>query len=139
MIKQAKLRNFKAFENFSITFKESSLLVGPNSAGKSTILSALKFAEACLRTAKRAKFSLSRQHGSSWVQAYPIPVKDFELLNESVRHEFRENNETSLELVWQNGSKLRAIWPNVESETDDTPYFLFAGQYRQDSADVEAG
>lgn len=123
MIKQVKLRNFKAFENFTITLRESSLLVGPNSAGKSTILSALKFAEACLRSAKRTKFSLSRQHESSWMQGYPIPVKDFELLNESVRHEFRDNQETSLELSWQNGSKLRAIWPNVESDADDTPYF----------------
>ena len=34
MIKQIKLRNFKAFENFTIILKESSLLVGPNSAGK---------------------------------------------------------------------------------------------------------
>lgn len=123
MIKQIKLRNFKAFENFTITLKESSLLVGPNSAGKSTILSSLKFAEACLRNAKRVRFSLSRRHDGSWVQGYPIPIKDFELLNESVRHEFRESNETSLELIWQNGCKLWAVWPDNSSEEDDIPYF----------------
>ncbi|MFD3697736.1 ATP-dependent endonuclease [Streptomyces sp. NPDC058646] len=128
MISHIKLRNFKAFENFTITLNESSLLVGPNSAGKSTILSALKFAEACLKSAKRTKPSLSRQHGSSWVQGYPIPVKDFELLNESVRHEFRENTETSLELSWKNGSKLRAVWPNTEDEADDTPYFYLTNE-----------
>ncbi|WP_433916761.1 ATP-dependent nuclease [Streptomyces sp. NBC_01744] len=123
MLKQVKLRNFKAFENFSITLKEFSLLVGPNSAGKSTILSALKFAEACLRSAKRSKFSLSRQHGGTWVQGYPIPLKDFELLNESVRHEFRETNETTLELIWQNGCRLRAVWPRDDYDTDSTPFF----------------
>ncbi|WP_405544829.1 AAA family ATPase [Streptomyces goshikiensis] len=128
MIKQIKLRNFKAFENFTITLNESSLLVGPNSAGKSTVLSALKFAEACLKSAKRNKPSLSRQHGSSWVQGYPIPVKDFELLNESVRHEFRVNTETSLELSWKNGSKLRAVWPNSEDEGDDSPYFYLTSE-----------
>jgi energy-coupling factor transporter ATP-binding protein EcfA2 len=123
MLKQVKLRNFKAFENFSITLKEFSLLVGPNSAGKSTILSALKFAEACLRSAKRTKFSLKRQHGGTWVQAYPIPLKDFELLNESVRHEFRETSETTLELIWQNGCRLRAVWPRDDYDTDSTPFF----------------
>ncbi|MFD9435602.1 ATP-dependent endonuclease [Streptomyces sp. NPDC060002] len=123
MIDRIRLRNFKAFEDFTITLKESSLLVGPNSAGKSTILSSLKFAEACLRNAKRARFSLSRRHGDSWVQGYPIPVKEFELLNESVRHEFRESNETSLELTWKNGCKLLAIWPESTSGGDDTPYF----------------
>ncbi|MFD0133410.1 ATP-dependent endonuclease [Streptomyces sp. NPDC127159] len=123
MLKQAKLRNFKAFENFSITLKEFSLLVGPNSAGKSTILSALKFAEACLRSAKRSKFSLSRQHEGTWVHGYPTPIKDFELLNESVRHEFRETSETTLELIWRNGNRLRAVWPRDDYDTDSTPFF----------------
>jgi hypothetical protein len=41
-IARLQLSNFKAFESFTVTFSESALIVGPNNAGKSTLLSALR-------------------------------------------------------------------------------------------------
>ncbi|MFI7034884.1 ATP-dependent nuclease [Microbispora rosea] len=118
-----RLRNFKAFEKFAINFQDTSFLVGPNSAGKSTILTALRLAEACLRLARRNRPSLACQHRDGWVQAHPTPIREFEALNESIRHDFR-NEETSLELTWRSGYKLRAVWLPVDDDDEiPAPFF----------------
>jgi hypothetical protein len=125
LISEIRLRNFKAFTGFKITFKDtSSFLVGPNSAGKSTILTAIRLAETCLRYAKRLKPTESKQHRGSWYLSYPVPLRDFVALDESVRHDFRRD-ETSLELIWKNRSKLRVIWPALQRVGDYEPPFFY--------------
>lgn len=124
MIKDLRLRSFKAFPHFSVNFQHTSLLVGPNSAGKSTILAALRLSEACLRLAKRVRPSINTQHRGVSVSAYPLPVRDFAALNESVRHNFRDD-ETSLELEWKNGSRLRAVWPAITPYSDTESAFFY--------------
>ena len=137
-----RLRNFKGFESFDVSFHARSYLVGPNSAGKSTVLAALRVAETCLRVARRRKSTLRYSHRNVWVSAYPVPTREFEALNESVRFNFRAN-ETLLELVWVNGFKLRAIWPKPESSEDDAaPYFYLinkAGQNPRTTKEVRDG
>ncbi|MEU9160188.1 AAA family ATPase [Streptomyces sp. NPDC048424] len=123
MIKEIRFANFKAFENFTMTFKDASLLVGPNSAGKSTILTALRLAEACLKLAKRTRPSSSDLHAGSYYLSYPVPTRDFAALNESVRHNFRDD-ETMVELSWRNGSRMRIVWPERSPYEDEpNPFF----------------
>ncbi|MEU7088512.1 ATP-dependent nuclease [Streptomyces achromogenes] len=124
MIKDLRLRSFKAFPMFAINFKQSSLLVGPNSAGKSTILSALRLSETCLRLAKRNHPTLRSSHRGVWVSAYPVPMREFAALDESVRHNFRDD-ESSLELEWKNGCKLRVVWPELSPYVDKEPPFFY--------------
>ncbi|WP_159103578.1 ATP-dependent nuclease [Streptomyces sp. CS149] len=123
MIKEVKFTSFKAFGNFAMTFKGASLLVGPNSAGKSTILTSLRLAETCLRLAKRTRPNTSNLHAGSYYLSYPVPTRDFAALNESVRHNFRDD-ETSMELSWRNGCKMRIVWPERRRYEDEpTPFF----------------
>jgi len=42
VVQSLDLRNFKAFERFTVNFRTASFLVGPNNAGKSTIIAALR-------------------------------------------------------------------------------------------------
>ncbi|PSK70985.1 hypothetical protein C6W96_19075 [Streptomyces sp. CS149] len=106
-----------------MTFKGASLLVGPNSAGKSTILTSLRLAETCLRLAKRTRPNTSNLHAGSYYLSYPVPTRDFAALNESVRHNFRDD-ETSMELSWRNGCKMRIVWPERRRYEDEpTPFF----------------
>ncbi|MEU5724982.1 AAA family ATPase [Micromonospora sp. NPDC047738] len=121
MLKELHLRNFRAFSSFRVNFRKENVLVGPNSAGKSTILTALRLARACLRSAYRVAPSRPVHHEGSWLQAYPIPTKEFEVLRESVHHEFRDL-EASLVLRWDSGVSLTAVWP-PESDEDQEPYF----------------
>lgn len=124
MISEIRLRNFKAFSNFRVSFKNASFLVGPNSAGKSTILTAIRLSETCLRLAKRLKPAESVQHQGSWYLGYPVPLREFAALDESVRHDFRRD-ETSLELRWKNNSKLRVVWPALQRVEDREPPFFY--------------
>lgn len=124
MIKDLRLRSFKAFPMFAVNFRQSSLLVGPNSAGKSTILSALRLGETCLRLAKRSHPTLRSAHRGIWVPAYPVPMREFAALDESVRHNFRDD-ESSLELEWKNGCKLRVVWPELSPHTEREPPFFY--------------
>ena len=42
MIRSLSLKNFKAFETFRVSFNGDAYLVGPNNAGKSTVIAALR-------------------------------------------------------------------------------------------------
>ena len=115
MLRELRLKNFKAFKSFVVGFQGASYLVGPNSAGKSTILAALRLSEACLRYARSYRADVNAR--------YPVPTRGFEMLHESVRHDFR-NLETSLTLTWKSGTKLQAIWPLSDDSGDvEGPYF----------------
>src|SRR5689334_6160247 len=121
MLTELQLRNFRAFSNYRINLQKQNVLVGPNSAGKSTILTALRFARACLRLAYRLRPTMSVQHNDSWVQAYPVPAREFEVLRESVRHEFRDI-EARLLLRWKASGSLSVVWPKEAAE-ESNPFF----------------
>ena len=52
-ISSIKFTNFKALDNYSVSFGETNILVGPNNAGKSTIISAFRILDVALRKARR--------------------------------------------------------------------------------------
>jgi predicted ATP-dependent endonuclease of OLD family len=53
MIKKLRLDHFKGFERFEISFGRDNWLVGPNNAGKSTIIAALRTAAQMASVARR--------------------------------------------------------------------------------------
>ncbi|WP_431896333.1 ATP-dependent nuclease [Micromonospora haikouensis] len=122
MIAELQLSSFRAFTAYRVQFRKENILVGPNSAGKSTLLMALRFARTCTRQAYRVKPTEARQHQGSWIQSYPSPVRNFEVLSESIRHEFRNSEEASLTLRWKNGASVTAVWP-ATSDENEAPYF----------------
>ena len=61
-ITSAGFTNYKAFKNYSAAFSEFNVLVGPNNAGKSTILGALRILSEGLRKAR----SRNPQHVSGF-------------------------------------------------------------------------
>ena len=56
MIEKIKITNFRCYENTTINFKGSSILVGKNNAGKSTLIEALKILSSVSRKYKTARF-----------------------------------------------------------------------------------
>lgn len=49
---RVRFKRFKAFEDFTLDIRKLSILVGPNNAGKSTVLSAFRILSAGLKRAK---------------------------------------------------------------------------------------
>lgn len=48
-------KNYKAFKKFSVSLHEFNILVGPNNAGKSTVIGSLKILAEGLRKARTKK------------------------------------------------------------------------------------
>jgi hypothetical protein len=123
MLKDLKLRNFRAFQDFRLTFSDGAYLIGPNNAGKSTVLTALRVADVLIRLARRRKPDDARVDGDRKYPIWPMPLTDFPALRESVRHEFR-GHEARLELNWKSGAKLVGIWPEEDDDTSEPFFFL---------------
>jgi hypothetical protein len=123
LLSKLRLINFRSFRDFSITFGEGTYLVGPNNAGKSTILTALRTADVLIRYAYRRKPSLRCVHNGRNIVAYPLILSEFPTLEESVRHEFHDDKEARFELTLRSGAKLVAVWPKVDD--DESPQNFF--------------
>jgi predicted ATP-dependent endonuclease of OLD family len=119
MLSKLRLTNFRAFKDFTIHFKGSAYLVGPNNAGKTTVLTSIRIASALLRLAYQRKADLRVYDEGVLVFAYPINLSDYPALMESIHHEFTDE-ESRLELSWNNGSRLIAVWP---ASDENEPFF----------------
>jgi energy-coupling factor transporter ATP-binding protein EcfA2 len=117
VLKQITFKDYKGFADFRISFGEQAFLVGPNNAGKTTIIAALRLCASLLSHAKRLRPQTPRDDNGRWVHAYNFTGSPLGFVDENVRHEFRDV-EPWLELVFKNGARIKAIWP-----LDDTPFF----------------
>lgn len=126
MLKRLRVVNFRAFSDFTVTFGTSgAYLVGPNKAGKSTLLTALRTADACLRLSYlRAASTVAVDAGRS-VTAWPLSLSTQLALQDSLRHEFG-TAEARLELTWEDGAQLTAVWP--EDKVEEASPFFFLDQ-----------
>jgi len=122
-LKQLRLVRFRSFEDFTVSFGSGALLVGPNNAGKSTLLTAIRLADALIRHAHRRKPESSIRVGDMRVLTYPMQLRDFPSLRDSVRYEFGVD-ESRMELTLKSDAKLVAVWP-AESQDEERgdPYF----------------
>jgi hypothetical protein len=126
MIKQLHLRNFKGFERFEVTFAPESWLVGPNNAGKSTIVAALRTAASMAAYAKRRQPDYFPTDGDFQVAAHIVPTHRFGLVEENLRHEFRDI-ETRIEARFASGARLIAVWPPAAGE-EEAYFYVRTGQ-----------
>jgi hypothetical protein len=136
MIRNLTLTNFKGFERFEIHLREQNWLVGPNNAGKSTIIAALRTVARMAALAQRRGPEVQRSDRGAEFHAYLFPPKRFGLVEENLRHEFRDV-ETRLSATFGSGARLTAIWPSEADESE--PYFyLVAGDGVHVRTTVEA-
>jgi energy-coupling factor transporter ATP-binding protein EcfA2 len=122
MLKQLRLVNFRSFKDFTVTFGDGAYLVGPNNAGKSTLLTALRVADVLLRYAYARKSDSRASDGDVLRYVYPVILRDFPALRDSLRFEFG-TSESRLELTWKSGAKLVAVWPDEVEEDAASPFF----------------
>lgn len=122
MLKSLKLVNFRSFKSFTLTFGNGAYLVGPNNAGKTTILTALRTADVLLRYAHARNPNRRVEDDGAFRPAYPATLREFPSLRESVRYEFR-NLEARIELTWKSGARLTVVWPEDDGDEAIEPFF----------------
>jgi hypothetical protein len=117
-LSEMHLANFKAFDQFRVSFAGSTFIVGPNNAGKSTLLSAVRAGAHMLRlAANKAPDRAARDGGPSLV-AYSMGPGRFGLVEENLRHEFHDV-ETRMRLQFSSGATTTAVWPTRAHEEGD--------------------
>lgn len=99
------------------------MLIGPNNAGKSTIIEGLRAAASMLRLAGRRRGPTPMTHRNGLFPSHTISTDSVLTQSENLRHEFHQD-ETWIELRLAGNHVLRAVWP--PDETDNEPFFYVA-------------
>lgn len=107
---ELRLRNFKAFERFSLTFQhKDAYLVGPNNAGKSTLLAATRSAAYMVRIAARSRAEDQQLVDGVSHYGHLFGGDDIALQEENLAHEF-EQADSCLDVRFSPESCLTARW-----------------------------
>ncbi len=103
-------KNYKALKRFSVTLNEFNVLVGPNNAGKSTIVGAFRILSEGMRKAASKK----AQHISSLTfngMGYHVPLEDLPIATENIFTNYDDSEPASIEFKLSSGNKLNLIFP----------------------------
>jgi hypothetical protein len=119
VIERVHLLRYKGFEDFDLRLCRQAVLVGPNNAGKTTLVHSLRLAASLLRFARRRNAYEAFEDDvldtySRSVVGYPIAHVGARELSwyrdENLRHEFRPAA-TGLTVTFKSKACLRVVWP----------------------------
>jgi predicted ATPase len=107
---RVEFSRFKAFKNFRIDLKHFNILVGPNNAGKSTILVAFRILAAAIRRAMTRKAMLVRgPHGV--VQGYEVDLTSISVAEENIFYNYDDTEPAHVHFHLSNQNSLKLYFP----------------------------
>ena len=104
-------RRYKALRHFSITLDTFNVLVGPNNAGKSTIIGAFRILSEGMRIATSKKPTYHRTIDSF---GYRVPLKDLPVATENIFTDYDATQPASIEFTLSSGDGLRLVFPATD-------------------------
>lgn len=124
MLATLELHRYRGFERLKIQLQPHAYIVGPNSAGKSTVLEAIAVAISCLQRARVKNSNTFRtMRGGYMVTAHSLPPVQSGEDEDPVRYDFGQA-EARLSLAWDNGARCHVVWPeDTEDEAQGFCYF----------------
>lgn len=109
-ITSVRFSNYKAFNEYSASFREFNVLVGPNNAGKSTILGAIRILSEGIRKARsRNPESVSGFTGK--IRGYAIDLRGLPVSTENVFHNYNDAEPAIVTFRISNGNELILWFP----------------------------
>jgi energy-coupling factor transporter ATP-binding protein EcfA2 len=105
-----RFRNYKAFDDFQLSLNEFNVLVGPNNAGKSTVIGALRILSEGVRRAQSRKPD-PIDHERLLGLAYPISLKDLPIAGENVFFNYDDSDPAEVRFRLSNGNALKLVFP----------------------------
>jgi predicted ATPase len=106
-LRQITLRNFKRFERFTLACTNANVLVGPNNAGKSTILDAFRILYGAKRYASRLRPTLVRA-GNQEVWGYKMPDTSIPVNIANIASNYADDD-AELIFTHTNGARLHIL------------------------------
>lgn len=117
--------NYKSFRHFTVSLTNFNILVGPNNAGKSTVISSLKILAEGIRKARHKKPSLIDNPDGMQVYGYEIDLSQVPVATENVFHNYDDKECAVIEFKLSDGAYLYIFFPTkgvcymyYESEKD---------------------
>jgi energy-coupling factor transporter ATP-binding protein EcfA2 len=111
-LRQITFKNFKAFKSYTLTLRRFNILVGPNNAGKSTIIVSLRILAAALRKAtSRNSEIVSGPLGA--VGGYNIEIKDISVADENIFHNYDDSEPATVEFQFSDKNSLLLYFPEI--------------------------
>jgi predicted ATPase len=109
-ITRVDFHNFKAFTRFTLHVREFNILVGPNNAGKSTILAAFRILAAGIRKAN-ARVPVLIKGPRGLVYGYHIDLKAISVAEENIFHNYDDSEPAIVKFSQSNGNHLLLFFP----------------------------
>lgn len=107
---RVEFRRFKAFKSFSLALRHFNILVGPNNAGKSTILAAFRILAAGMRRASRFKPAyVIGPNGRSL--GYVIDLGAISVGEENIFYNYDDSEPAKVTFTLSNGNRLILYFP----------------------------
>lgn len=105
---------FKAFQNFALPLRHLNVLVGPNNAGKSTILAAFRILASALRKAtSRGPEIVRGPHGNT--PGYVIDLSGVSVAEENIFYNYDDSEPASVRFRLSNKSDLTLYFPERDA------------------------
>jgi energy-coupling factor transporter ATP-binding protein EcfA2 len=108
---RVQFTRFKAFQSFRLDLRHFNILVGPNNAGKSTVLAAFRILAAALRKAGSRKPTVvpgptGPMHG------YAVDLSSVSVAEENIFYNYDDSAPASVEFTLSNRNKLLLFFPS---------------------------
>jgi hypothetical protein len=117
--------NYKSFSQFSVSLTDFNILVGPNNAGKSTIISSLKILAEGIRKARARKPTMIKCPKGLEILGYEIDLKQVPVATENVFFNYEDESPAIIKFKLSDGACLQVFFPsrgecflNYESDKD---------------------
>jgi energy-coupling factor transporter ATP-binding protein EcfA2 len=111
-ITNIKFKNYKSFVNFSVSLNDFNILVGPNNAGKSTIIGSLKILSEGIRKANSKKPEKISGPDGLQIFGYQIDLKQVPVATENVFHNYDDSIPAIIRFKLSDGSILQIYFPS---------------------------
>lgn len=103
-------KNYKALKNYSISLSHFNVLVGPNNAGKSTIIGAFRILSEGMRKASSRNPEYFKTVGVEGY-GYRVPLDDLPIATENIFSDYDNSNPATVEFRLSGGNKLELVFP----------------------------
>ena len=110
-ISSIKYQNYKAFSRYTISLSDFNILVGPNNAGKSTVIGSLKILTEGLRIGKSKKpTQICGPNGESFL-GYEIDLKNVPIATENIFFDYDTTKPAIIKFRLSNNTFLQIFFP----------------------------
>ncbi len=109
---RVEFTRFKAFRTFRLDLKHFNIMVGPNNAGKSTILAAFRILAAAQRRASAHRaVPIRGPHGT--VYGYEVNLASISVAEENIFYNYEDDEPARVVFQLSNGSMVKLHNPEL--------------------------